>query len=77
MLMLEKNTRLASLGAIVNQLKWGMANSDFVGHSVNIQDRMKMLIPIKLFLIDQFGEEHSNDFVCSFCLVVSLWIISC
>jgi hypothetical protein len=77
MLMLEENTRLASLGATINQLKWGMAGSDFVGHLVNIQDHMKMLVPIGSFFNDQFGEKHSNDFVYSFYLAVSLWIIGC
>ncbi len=54
-----------------------MADSDFVGDLVNIQDHMKMLVLIKSFLINQFGEEHSNDFACSLCLAVSLWIIGC
>ncbi len=76
MLMLEENTWLASLGAIVNQLKWGMVGNDFASRSVNIQDHMKMFIPIKLFLVDQFGED-SNDFVCNFSLAVYLWIIGC
>lgn len=59
----------------INELEGGIAGSDFVGHLVGIQDYMKMFIPIRSFLVDQFGKEHSNDFVCSFCLVVSLWII--
>jgi hypothetical protein len=53
MLMLKEDIWLASLGATVNQLKWGMVGSDFVGRSVNIQDHMKMLVPIGLILIDQ------------------------
>jgi hypothetical protein len=54
-----------------------MANSDFIGRLVGIQDYMKMLVPIESFFVDQFGEEHSNDFVCYFGLIVTLWIIGC
>jgi hypothetical protein len=72
MLMLEEDTQLASLGGTVNQLIWGMASSDFVGRSVNIQDSMKMFVLIELFFIDQFVRNTPMTLFVAFA-----WPFSC
>jgi len=72
MLMLEEDTWLASLGGTVDQLIWGMASSDFLGRSVNIQDSMKMFVPIELFFIGQFVRNTPMTLFVAFA-----WPFSC